>query len=92
MAKDAPHPLTVDEVLALPVSVDLVTAARCFGIGRTLAHELARKGEFPCEVLRLGVKYRVTRAELLRALGISSPSDAPVHDGGRTSPVADAAA
>lgn len=63
---------TIDEVIALPVSVDLVTAARCFGISRTKAHDLARKGEFPCQVLRLGVQYRVTRAELLRVLGIET--------------------
>ncbi|TDD62426.1 hypothetical protein E1298_44700 [Actinomadura rubrisoli] len=64
--------MTVTEVLSLPVSVDIVTAGRCFGIGRTKSHELARTGEFPCDVLRLGVKYRVTRAELLRVLGIET--------------------
>lgn len=63
-------PLTTEEVLALPVSIDLVTAGRCFGMGRTKAHELARKGEFPCKVLRLGVQYRVMRADLLRVLGL----------------------
>lgn len=67
-----PRTLSQEEVLALPVTVDIVTAGRCFGIGRTKAHDLARKGEFPCRVLRLGVQYRVTRAELLRVLGIES--------------------
>lgn len=71
------RPLTIDEVLELPVSVDLETAGQCFGIGRTKAHELARNGEFPCKVLRLGVKYRVTRAELLRVLGIE---DTPLRE------------
>lgn len=69
-------PLTVEEVLNLPVSVDLVTAGRCFGIGRTKSHELARNGEFPCKVMRLGNKYRVTRADLLRELGISAAVEA----------------
>jgi len=92
MAKETAQPLTIDEVLALPVSVDLVTAARCFGIGRTLAHELARAGEFPCNVLRLGAKYRVTRAELLRALGIPAEGKAPAHEGGDASPVTETAA
>lgn len=64
--------LTHEEVVNLPVSVDLVTAGRCFGISRTKAHELARKGEFPCNVLRLGVQYRVTRSELFRVLGIET--------------------
>ena len=61
--------MTRTELLALPVSVDLVTAARAFRIGRTKAHELARAGEFPVPVLRLGSTYRVTRSDLLRALG-----------------------
>lgn len=64
--------LTHDEVIQLPVSVDLVTAGRCFGIGRTKAHELARSGDFPCTVLRLGSQYRVTRSELFRVLGIET--------------------
>lgn len=64
--------MTVAELQALPVSVDLVTAGRAWQLGRTKAHELARAGEFPCPVLRLGNSYRVTRADLLRSLGISA--------------------
>ena len=63
--------MTLDEVMALPVSVDLVIAARAHGIGRTKAYELARAGELPFPVLRLGNAYRITRADLLRSLGIS---------------------
>lgn len=65
--------LTYEEVLNLPVTVDLVTAGRAFGIGRTTAHDLARSEEFPCKVLRLRGSYRVLRADLLRALGIDAP-------------------
>lgn len=62
--------MTYDELLTLPVSVDLVTAGRAFSIGRTKAHELARAGDFPCRVLRLGREYRVPRMEIFRALGL----------------------
>lgn len=61
--------MSPEELLALPVSVDLITAARAFSIGRTKAHQLARDGKFPCPVLRVGHSYRVTRTALLRALG-----------------------
>ena len=61
--------MTRAELLALPVSVDLVTAARAFHLGRTTAHKMVRAGEFPVPVLRLGNSYRVTRADLLRVLG-----------------------
>lgn len=66
--------LTSEELRALPAAVDLVTAGRAFGIGRTKAHELVRAGEFPVPVLRLGRTYRVTRADLLRALGEDAAS------------------
>jgi Helix-turn-helix domain len=56
----------------LPVTIDLMTAARILGIGRTKAHELARHGEFPCLVIRVGDLYRVSTADLLRLLGADS--------------------
>ena len=64
--------LTMEELLALPVSVDLVTAGRAFGIGRTKSYELAQLDEFPCRVLKIGKKYRVPRSAIFDALGISS--------------------
>jgi hypothetical protein len=65
--------MSMDELLALPVSVDLVTAGRAFGLGRTKAFELAKQGEFPCKVLTVGVRYRVPRSDLLAALGVDFP-------------------
>lgn len=62
--------MALSELLALPVSVDLVTAGRAFGLGRTKAFELAKAGEFPCRVLRVGVRYRVPRSAIFEALGI----------------------
>jgi excisionase family DNA binding protein len=63
--------MTVAELLALPVVVDITTAARALGLGRSTGYELARRGEFPCRVLRVGSSYRVPTAELLRVLGIT---------------------
>jgi predicted DNA-binding transcriptional regulator AlpA len=63
--------MTRAELLALPVSVDLMVAARALGMGRTLAYDLAKRGQFPVRVLRLGNRYRVTRADLLRTLGVT---------------------
>lgn len=72
-----------DELLALPATVDLVTAARALGIGRTSAYQLARAGELPVPVLRLGARYRVPTAALLSALGVSPLESAPGADTGR---------
>ena len=46
--------MSMDELLSLPVSVDLTTAGRAFGLGRTKAFELARQGRFPVRVLPAG--------------------------------------
>jgi hypothetical protein len=64
--------MTEAELLALPVAVDLTTAGRAFGLGRTKAFELARQGKFPVRVLRVGAKYRVPRTAILEALGVVS--------------------
>lgn len=61
---------TIDEIKAWPATVDLVTAARPLGIGRTKAHEMARRGTFPVRLLRLGNRYRVSTAVLLAFLGV----------------------
>jgi hypothetical protein len=75
--------MSVAQLLALPPAVDLPTAGRAWGLGRTKSHELARSGEFPCPVLRLGHTYRVTRADLLRSLGIE-PETRPIIPGEST--------
>jgi excisionase family DNA binding protein len=69
-----------EELLALPATVDLVTAARALGIGRTMAYQLARAGELPVPVLRLGARYRVPTAALLGALGVGPAGSAPGAD------------
>ncbi|MFJ9894566.1 helix-turn-helix transcriptional regulator [Streptomyces sp. NPDC091280] len=63
-------PLGFAEVLDLPLCVDLRTAARAFGICRGTAYRLIHRGTFPCPVLRVGGRYRIPTAYLLRSLGI----------------------
>ena len=73
MTSPAKEGLTRTELLALPVVVDVPTAARALGLGRSTAYELARRDEFPCLVLRVGSSYRVPTAGLLKVLGIEPP-------------------
>ncbi|MGH3663494.1 MAG: DNA-binding protein [Micromonosporaceae bacterium] len=68
---------TIDEVRRLPATVDVVTAGKALGLGRSRAYDLARKGEFPCRVLTIGHTYRVLTAELLRLLGLAQPDTSP---------------
>ena len=60
---------TISQLADLPVTISLMTAAQILGIGRTKAYELARHGEFPCLVIRVGDLYRVSTTDLLRLLG-----------------------
>jgi excisionase family DNA binding protein len=63
--------MSLDEIAELPAVLDLLTAARMLGIGRTTAYSLARDGGFPCPVIRVGGTYRVPTAGLLQVLGLS---------------------
>lgn len=50
------------DVRRLPVVVDLPTAARLLGIGRTSAYELLRTGHWPTPVIRVEQLIRVPAA------------------------------
>lgn len=52
-------------------------AAAELGIGRGLAYDLARQGNFPVRLLRIGRLYRVVRADLDRVLGVGQPGTEP---------------
>ena len=71
MPRSRPN-LTHEELLALPVTVDVVTAGRAFGMSRETAYDMAAAGTFPCPVLRVGRRLVVPRAGLLRVLGVEN--------------------
>jgi hypothetical protein len=56
---------TRERVEALGVVCDVETAGRILGIGRTVAYRLAREGEFPTPIRRVGGQYRVPVKGLL---------------------------
>ncbi|MFI1107258.1 helix-turn-helix domain-containing protein [Streptomyces physcomitrii] len=62
--------LTFSELFALPATMDLRTAARALGMSPGTAYRMIGRGLFPCEFLRIGRRYRVLTASVLRTLGI----------------------
>ena len=60
------------DLTKLPPTVDIVTAARILGVGRTVAYELVREGTWPTPVIHVGRKIRVPTAPLLTLLGLDS--------------------
>ncbi|BBH65307.1 hypothetical protein ACTI_19920 [Actinoplanes sp. OR16] len=90
-------PWTADRIRALGAVTNLPTAAQIFGLGRSLAYDLARTDDFPAPVIRAGTRYRVPVAGILAVLGIPSSGDLTTsatrsvdhHDGIRTTAVDD---
>jgi hypothetical protein len=72
--------MTPAEIRTLPATVDVATAGRALGIGRTKAYQLARDGEFPCRLLHLGCTYRVVTADLLTVLGLAPGTESAVGE------------
>lgn len=62
--------LLTHELLALPVVVDVPTAAAVLGISRASAYEHIRTGAWPTPVLRLGKLIRVPSGPLLELVGV----------------------
>ena len=64
-------PVTITQLRAT-TTVDLATAALALGLGRTRAYALARRGQFPCRVIRIGEVYRIPTPGLLELLGVAA--------------------
>jgi hypothetical protein len=65
-------PAVGTDVASLPPTLNVEQAATILGCGRTLAYALVRRGEFPSKVLRLGNRYVIPTADLLRVIGIDA--------------------
>jgi len=57
----------------VPAVVDSGTAGRAVGLELTLAHDLARHGDSPVPVLRVGRIYSVAMARVRNLLAIDAP-------------------
>lgn len=62
--------MTREELLALPLVVDLQTAGRGWGLSRSRVYEAHARGELPFPVVTCAGRLKVTRAALLRSLDI----------------------
>ncbi|TDB92321.1 DNA-binding protein [Actinomadura sp. 7K534] len=60
-----------EDLDALPTVVSIMTAARALGVSLTYAYDLAKRGDFPCRIIRIGNTYRVPTAELRKLLGVT---------------------
>ena len=51
------------------MTTDVATAGAILGIGRSKAYELAKTGEFPVAIMRIGRRYLVPTSAILGLLG-----------------------
>jgi predicted DNA-binding transcriptional regulator AlpA len=59
-----------NDVASLPPVLDVPTAGRLLGLGRSAAYDLVLAGLWPTPVLRLGRRLRIPTAPLLALLGL----------------------
>ncbi|GAA1771844.1 helix-turn-helix domain-containing protein [Nonomuraea bangladeshensis] len=79
MTSTTPNQPLPAEAMERPEVVSLLRAGRLLGMGRTKAYRLAKAGEFPCRVLRIGGRYAVP-VRGLRAL-LDPPAEQVDHTG-----------
>lgn len=85
-----------NDVASLPPVLDVPTAGRLLGLGRSAAYDLVLAGLWPTPVLRLGRRLRIPTAPLLALLGLdpvrpsqpggivsASPTAPAASEGGR---------
>ncbi|MGW2607641.1 integrase [Streptomyces mirabilis] len=78
--RNAVRGMTREELLALPVAVDLDTANKALTIGRSTGYALAKRDLYPVTVLKLGNAYRVVTEDLHRLLGVAPEQAAERRD------------
>jgi hypothetical protein len=66
---------TIEAVRRLGLTTDVETAASILGISRTKAYSLAKTGQFPVRLVRIGRRYVVPIPALLGLLGASDGAD-----------------
>jgi excisionase family DNA binding protein len=58
-----------NKVDGIPAVLDVPEAARLLGVGRTLAYQLVREGQWPTPVVRVGRLIKIPTGPLLELLG-----------------------
>jgi hypothetical protein len=68
--------MTREQLLALPVTVDLQTAGRAWGLSRSRVYDAHARNALPFPVVVVSGRLKVTRAALLKSLDIDEAEPA----------------
>jgi hypothetical protein len=59
----------LDQIQSWPAAVDVPDAADALGISRAQAYVSVKRGDFPARVIKVGRRFKVVTADLVRLLG-----------------------
>jgi Helix-turn-helix domain len=76
MASKQRPTVTAEAIKSWGISTSIENAARCFGMSRTVAYDLLRRGEFPVPHFKVGRRIVVPTAPILRLFGVDVADDA----------------
>lgn len=65
---------------AMPPTTSVAVASKLLGISQAQGYALAKGGEFPVRAIRVGSRYRVLTAPLLRLLDEDNPLEGDSTD------------
>ena len=71
------QPWTAERIRSLGTVTSVGTAAAIFGLSRSSAYDLVKRGRFPITVLQFGSRYRVPVAAILHALHLPAGMEQP---------------
>jgi hypothetical protein len=74
--------MAFDDLKDLPPVLDVPTAARLVGIGRTTAYRTVHDGSWPTPVLRFRGRFAIPTAPLLALLGVGGEAVEEARHGG----------
>jgi hypothetical protein len=60
----------IEQVRRLGVTTEVETAESVLGIGRSKSYEMAKSGQFPVRILRIGRGYFVPVPDLIKVVGV----------------------
>jgi len=72
MASKQRPTVTAEEIKSWGISTSIENAARVFGLSRTVAYDLLRRGEFPTATFKVGRRIVVPIAPILRLFGVEA--------------------
>src|SRR2546426_783404 len=67
---------TLDEIREWPATVSVPKAGTAWGLGRSTSYDMARRGEFPAAVSKVGQRYKVVTASIIQALSARTTQSA----------------